>query len=118
MDTPQSGQQPQQSNPVTSADSGNNEHTMIIIGYVFPILFFLNMKGNAKFHGNQQLVLLLAAIVSFILNMILAFIPVIGWLIGLALSIFILVLWIIGIINGVQNQMKQLPVIGGITILK
>lgn len=96
---------------------------MAIIGYVIPILFFIPMLNEeskkspfAMFHANQQLVLFLAAIA---VNVIGGIIPFLGWFIILPLgSIFLIVIAIMGIINAVKGEMKKLPLIGGIQILK
>ncbi len=81
----------------------------------------------ARYHTNQGLVLFLTAIAawlaSFILDMVLVFIPVLGWilmlLIHLGLIIGILVLAVMGIINAVNGVCKPLPVIGNrFTLIK
>ncbi len=59
-----------------------------------------------KFHANQGFVLWLATI-------ILAVIPFLGW----ALEIATLVFMILGIVNVVNGETKELPVIGKIHIL-
>lgn len=96
---------------------------MAIIGYIVPILFFIPLLSEdskdspyAKFHSNQQLVLLIAAIV---VNIVGGVIPILGWFIVLPFgSILIIVLAIIGIINSAKGEMKKLPIIGGIEIIK
>lgn len=79
----------------------------------------------ARFHANQGLVLFifLAAysIVFSILSFIFGFIPVVGWVVRIILSLLYLVfvaLMVLGIVNAATGKAKQLPVIGGITILK
>lgn len=94
-----------------------------ILGYIFPILFFVplimdDLKTNAysKFHANQQLVLLLAAIA---VNIVGSIIPVLGWFIILPFgSIALIVLAIMGIVNAAKGEQKPLPMIGKIEILK
>ncbi len=68
----------------------------------------------ARFHANQGLVLWIA---SMILGVI-AIIPILGWIVGGLGSIVTLVLGILGIVNAVQGQAKELPIIGKFTILK
>ncbi len=94
---------------------------MAIVGYIIPILFFISLVTDAKnspfakFHANQQLNLLLAAIV---VNIVGGVIPFIGWFIILPLgSIFLIVIAIMGIVNAAKGAMKELPLIGGIKIL-
>ena len=71
----------------------------------------------AKFHANQGCVLFLAEIALGFLGFILAFIPFGGY-ISYILYLGGVVLMIIGIINALNGEMKELPVIGKFTILK
>ncbi|OGI26677.1 MAG: hypothetical protein A2359_03295 [Candidatus Moranbacteria bacterium RIFOXYB1_FULL_43_19] len=94
---------------------------MAIVGYIIPILFFIPLVTDAKnspfakFHANQQLNLLLAAVV---VNIVGGVIPFIGWFIILPLgTIFLIVVAIMGIINGSKGDMKPLPVIGGFKLI-
>lgn len=64
----------------------------------------------AKFHLNQGLVLLLAGVVSGFV----VWIPVIGWIIGLGL----LVIWLIGLIGALNGEMKRVPLLGNIELIK
>ncbi len=97
--------------------------TMAIVGYIFPILFFIPLLSDesknspfAKFHANQQLVLLIISVVVFTIGGI---IPIIGWFLIIPIgSIVGLVLAIMGIINAVDGKMKKLPMIGSIDIIK
>ncbi|MFZ2188936.1 MAG: DUF4870 domain-containing protein [Candidatus Moraniibacteriota bacterium] len=104
-----------------SADAEKNK-AMAIVGYIIPILFFIPLVSEAKnspfakFHANQQLNLLLAAIA---VNVIGTVIPILGWFIILPLgTILIFVLAIMGIINAVKGEMKKLPIIGGFELIK
>lgn len=95
---------------------------MAIVGYILPILFFVPLLSEAKnsayakFHANQQLNLLLAAIA---VNVVGTIIPILGWFIILPLgSLAILVIAIMGIINAAKGEMKALPIIGGFSLIK
>lgn len=93
-----------------------------IIGYIFPILFFLPLvtdtKENtfAKYHANQQLLLLLFLIIGNTAASILTVI-LIGLLLYPVVWIFGLVCMILGIVNVVNEREKPLPLIGNITTL-
>ena len=96
------------------------------IGILFLVpLFAAKNSPYSRFHANQGLVLCLASIaygiVYGILAVILVWIPIIGWitiaLLGLV-SIVFYVFMILGIINACSGEVKPLPIIGGITILK
>ncbi len=103
------------------ADVEKNK-AMAIVGYIIPILFFIPLVSEegkkspfAKFHANQQLNLLLAAVV---INVVGGVIPFLGWFIILPLgAIFLVVAAIMGIINGAKGEMKELPLIGGFKLI-
>jgi uncharacterized membrane protein len=109
--------------PKTESDDVVKNKLMAIIGYIIPILFFVPLLDEeskkspfAKFHANQQLVLLISAI---IVNIVGTIIPFIDWFIILPIgSIVLIVVAIIGLINASKGEMKKLPIIGGYTILK
>lgn len=63
-------------------------------------------KDGAIFHINQALVILLFSLLSII--------PCIGWLWG----VFMLVCWIMGLIAAINEEEKEVPLIGKIRILK
>lgn len=63
-------------------------------------------KEEAKFHINQALVILLFSLLSII--------PCIGWIWG----IFMVVCWIMGLIAAINQEEKEVPLIGKIRIIK
>ena len=63
-------------------------------------------KEGAKFHINQALVILLFSLLSII--------PCIGWIWG----IFMVVCWIIGLLAAINQEEKEVPLIGKIRIIK
>lgn len=105
---------------------------LAIVGYIFTILFFVPLVTEAKnstyakFHANQQLVLLIfgfaGGIGVGILSVVLVFIPLIGWmtsaLLYAAYAIGYLVFMIMGILSASNGQTKKLPLIGGISLIK
>lgn len=74
------------------------------IGWLIALL--AGDKEGAKFHLNQALVLWLFSLISII--------PCVGWIWG----IFIIVCWFIGFIGAINGEEKEVPLIGGIKILK
>jgi uncharacterized membrane protein len=118
---------------ITQFDAGEVEKNKVlaIVGYIFPILFFIPLVTEAKnslyakFHANQQLLLLIfgfaGGIGVGIISAVLAFIPVMGPLmIMLLMPVFWFVcfaLMIMGIINAANGSQKKLPVIGGLATL-
>ena len=102
-----------------SSDAGSAK-AFGIIGYIIPILFFLPLvmedsKNNpfAKFHANQQLTLLL----YWVAINVIAIIPILGWIVWFFGWIFGLVLAVMGIVNVSNDKQKELPLIGGISLL-
>ncbi len=107
----------------------NQNKAMAILAYFGPLVLIpiLAAKGSkfARYHSNQGLVLLLAAIAyGIVYNILSAIILAISWrlyfvvsIIGLV-SIVITVLAIIGIINAATGKAKELPLIGKFKILK
>ena len=63
-------------------------------------------KEGAKFHVNQALVIMLFSLIAII--------PCIGWIWG----IFMIVCWFIGLIAAINEEEKEVPLIGKIRILK
>ena len=102
----------------------SNEKVFGVLAYL-GILFIVPLAAGktpfSRYHANQGLVLFIAnvaiGVVSGIL-MAIPFIRVLGIILsglgGLACFIFM----ILGIVNAAQGQMKPLPVIGGIQIIK
>lgn len=64
----------------------------------------------AKFHLNQGLVLLIAWVISSFV----VWIPLLGWAVG----IFLFVIWLMGLISAAQGEMKRVPLLGGIDLIK
>lgn len=71
-------------------------------------------KEGAKFHLNQALVINLGMVICSMVTII----PLIGWIVGGIGNIFLLVCWIIGLIAAIQQEEKEVPLLGKIKILK
>ncbi len=70
------------------------------------VAFCAGDKEGAKFHLNQALVIFLFGLLSGI--------PFIGWIWG----IFIFVCWIMGLIAAINEEEKEVPLIGQLHLLK
>jgi uncharacterized membrane protein len=68
----------------------------------------------AKFHLNQGLVLLIAEIALSVVWMV----PVLGWLVGFVGGIALFVFWIMALIGAVNGEMKRVPILGDIELIK
>lgn len=89
-----------------------------IVGY-FGIIGFLiaicaGDKEGAKFHLNQSLVITIGTMAACVIGII----PLIGWLVSLVMYIFFGIMWILGLIAAINQEEKQLPLIGTIQILR
>lgn len=84
--------------------------TTSIVGYItwigLIVAFCAGDKEGAKFHLNQALVIFLFSLLSVI--------PCVGWIWG----IFMLVCWVMGLIAAINQEEKEVPLIGKIRILK
>lgn len=107
--------------PKGDASDVEQNKVMAIVGYIIPILFFVPMLSEKKspfgmYHANQQLSLLIAAIIVQIVGTV---IPILGWFIILPLGMIAVVVFaILGVINAAKGEMKPLPMIGGYSIIK
>lgn len=63
-------------------------------------------KEGAKFHLNQALVIMLFSLIGII--------PCIGWI----WAIFMLVCWVMGLVAAINQDEKEVPLIGKIRLLK
>lgn len=70
------------------------------------IAYLAGDKEGAKFHINQALVIFLFTLLGAI--------PFIGWL----WAVFMIVCWVMGLIAAIQEQEKEVPLIGKIRIIK
>lgn len=94
-----------------------NNKLMGILSYIgilvlIPI-FAAKDDPFVRYHANQGLVNFIVALVASVLTAI----PIVGIVAGLV-GIVCFVFSILGIINAVKGEMKPLPFIGGIQIIK
>lgn len=105
-----------------SPEDAEKNKAFAIIGYIFPILFFIPLVTDgknspfAKFHANQQLNLLLFGVVGWTAAGILS-IVLIGVILMPIIAIAGLVFMILGIVNAAKGEIKELPVIGGFKLI-
>jgi uncharacterized membrane protein len=91
-----------------------------VISALAYFIFFLplivcNDSPFGKFHANQGLLLFITCVIG---NIVLEFIPLIGWILLPLFSLFILILAIIGLVNTLNGNANELPIIGKFTIIK
>ncbi len=107
----------------------NTNKGMAILAYFGPLvlipIFAAKQSKFARYHSNQGLLLLIAAIAwSIVYGILNTIILAISWrlyfisgIIGL-LSLVFFVLFIIGILNASNGRAKELPIIGKFKLLK
>jgi len=118
-------EQTNQTQNVPQGDKADVEKNkaMAIVGYIIPILFFIPLISDgknspfAKFHANQQLILLLFGAIGYVVSAVLM-VVLIGFLIWAVVAVASIVFMIMGIINASKGEMKPLPMIGGFSIIK
>ena len=104
-----------------SRDIENNKVFAVLsyIGILFVVGLIAAPKSKfARFHANQGLVLFITEIVLGIVSGIVSFIPVVSGIVSAVVGIISLVYMVIGIYNSASGKAKELPVIGGISIIK
>lgn len=97
---------------VATAEDIEKNKTMAVLAWIIffiPLLTDAKDSPYAKFHANQSLLVtimyLVAGVTSFLL-------------IGFLIYPVALVFWIMGIISASKGEMKRLPLIGNIDIIK
>lgn len=102
----------------------SNEKVFGILAYFGWLVLIPILAGKSefsKFHANQGILLAIAGTAISVLSFVVGFIPFVGLVLRILLylaDVACLVFAIMGIVNAAQEQMKPLPVIGGIKILK
>ena len=96
-----------------------------ILAYIMPLLFWLPLVATApdssygRFHANQALILLLAYVAAGfalgLLNLIPFFLfPLIAWTVSTALLVFM----IFGIVAASHGEIRELPLIGKLRLIR
>jgi len=97
--------------------TGGYSRLWSILGYLIPIIFFIPLlteERNSEFsryHANQQLNVLLAYIVAMFLTAFTLGILFILYFVVFLISIF-------GIVHAANGDMKPVPLIGGLKLIK
>lgn len=99
-----------------------NKKATAILSYLglicWLIAYLAGDKENAKFDLNQGLVLALANIICSVCGSMAGRLIPFGSVIFWILSIVIFVFMVMGLVNACKGEEKELPLIGGIKILK
>lgn len=82
------------------------------------VAFCAGDKEGAKFHLNQALVIFLAQVVGCFAALILVWIPIIGILAVILWQTFCFVCWILGLIAAINQEEKEVPLLGMLKIIK
>lgn len=112
-----------------AASGGDNDKLMGVLAYLgilvlVPLLAAKESKF-AQYHAKQGLTLFVVEIVLTVLYWVAGFLTVFTGGFGFILFPLLGLVWlgtivlaIIGIVNAVNNEMKPLPIIGGIQLMK
>lgn len=95
-----------------SKDEIEKHKTMAILAwFIFFIPLLTDSKDSkyAKFHANQSLLVTLLYLIAGFTSF---------FLIGFLIYPVALVFWVIGILGAVNGEMKRLPIIGNIDLIK
>lgn len=105
-----------------SQEEINKDKVVCGLAYI-PILFWLPLVAGTKnskyckFHANNGLMLLIIAVLISIVSTILGIIPFVGAILGTILGLVVLAFVIFGMVFTFQGKVKELPFLGGISIL-
>ena len=109
---------------MSTNDTNSSNATLFGVLAYIPPLFLIGLLTSKNdefimFHVNQGIVLTLASIALGIVSGILgAIVSILGSIVSGIGGIAIFVLLVMGIINVVNKEMKELPVIGQIHLIK
>lgn len=90
---------------------------MAVLAYLWILIiipFLTDAKNDpfVKYHLKQGLALIIFEAIGWVAGWFLIFIPVIGWLIMMLWWLTSLILTILGIVNVLNGQEKELPIVG------
>ena len=94
-----------------------DKNSMAIFAYLWILIiipFLTDIKNDpfVKYHLKQGLALIVFDAIGWLISMVIGWFPIIGWLIVLLFWITSLVLTVMGIMNVLNGQEKELPLIG------
>ncbi len=110
--------------------NAQDNKVMAVLAYFGPLvlipIFAAKESRFARYHSNQGLVLLILSVaISVLYNILTSILYAVSWRLGVSISgilglVFVIptILAILGIIHVCKGEMKPLPVIGGIKLLK
>lgn len=107
-----------------AADAQKNKG-MCVLAYLSWLLlipyFVVKDSPYTKFHCNQGIILAILETVVWLVMGVFSFIPVLNvifWILGGLLSLVFFLLFLFGLINVLNGNAKELPLIGKFRILK
>lgn len=112
----QGSQSSNSENAVPNFTKNNNSTVIAALSYIGPLVLIPYLMNNdsdfVKFHAKQGLVVFGIEVIFWILSSMMYSMFSLYYL-GQIINLATLILSIIGIINVVQNQKKELPLVGG-----
>lgn len=102
-----------QNHSAPNMSSPSNHTILAVLSYLGPLVIISYLMGKdndfVKFHAGQGLVVFGLEIIFWILGSMMYF-----WMIMNVLNLATLILSIIGIVNVIQGNKKELPLVGGL----
>ena len=102
--------------------SGSNDTLMGVLSYLGILAlipyFSTGLSSFARFHALQGMNLFLLEIIAGVAIGILSYVPALGGIVSWVVSLGSLAFAIIGIVNVANKEMKELPIVGGVRIIK
>lgn len=99
--------------PVKNFTSGNNNTFLAVISYIGPLVIFSYLMSKdsefVRFHAKQGMVVFGIEVIMWIISSMMYSM----WMVLNVVNLATLILSIIGIVNAVQGNKKELPLVGG-----
>lgn len=99
----------------------SNDKVFGILSYIGILVLIPLMVGKSqfsKFHANQGLILFIVEVVVLGIGMLIPGIRIVFAIIGGVFELACLLMAILGIVNAVNGETKELPIIGSIRLIK
>jgi len=91
------------------AEKGKNNQRAALAYLLFPAIYFLANKEQdpfVQFHSKQAIILALA---SFVVSLVLGFIPIIGWVLSPFWGLACFAMWLFLMLKAYQGEEYKIP---------
>lgn len=101
--------------PIGNSSLGMTENLAALLAIIFsPIssIIILVLEKESKFVKFHSIQAIAVAVVVFVVNVVLGFIPILGWILLIFINLGAFILWILLLIKAYQGEWFELPVLG------